>query len=214
LPSLQSESAAHVVLQAVAPQTYGSQACVVTAGHVPSPAQLAAIVSTPAAHVGARHWTDESGYPQDAALEPSQVPPQPDPSSAHAGRAPCGAPEVSVVHVPANGATSHASHWPEQARSQQNPSAQMFDAHCESNEHELPSGCFGTHWRVAPSQRLPMLQSASAAQVVLHAVVPQTYAPHDCVVTAGQEPLPAQLAASVSIPLLHEAVRHCVDEPG
>jgi hypothetical protein len=61
---------------------------------------------------------------------------------------------------------------------------------------------------------LPELQSASAAQVVLHAVAPQTYAPQDCVVRAGHEPVPAQLAASVSMPLLHDGARHCVDPPG
>jgi hypothetical protein len=58
------------------------------------------------------------------------------------------------------------------------------------------------------------VQSESPAQVVLQAVAPQMYAPHDCVVRAGHEPVPAQLAASVSTPLLHDGARHCVDPPG
>jgi hypothetical protein len=61
---------------------------------------------------------------------------------------------------------------------------------------------------------LPALQSASALHVVLHAVAPHAYAPHDCVVTAGHEPVPAQLAATVSTPAEHDGARHCVDEPG
>jgi hypothetical protein len=61
---------------------------------------------------------------------------------------------------------------------------------------------------------LPVLQSASLAQVVKHAVAPQTYAPQDCVVSAGHEPLPAQLAATVSTPLLHDGARHWVEAPG
>jgi hypothetical protein len=121
---------------------------------------------------------------------------------------------VSVVHVPALPERSHASHCPEQARSQQTLSTHSFDAHCESSEQEVPSGCFGTHWWVVPSQRLPVLQSASALHVPLHAVAPQAYAPHECVVSAAHVPLPAQLAATVSTPLLHAAVRHCVDAPG
>jgi hypothetical protein len=61
---------------------------------------------------------------------------------------------------------------------------------------------------------LPVLQSESAVQVVLHAVAPQAYAPQDCVVTAGHDPVPAQLAATVAIPFVHDGARHCVDEPG
>jgi hypothetical protein len=214
LPALQSAPVAQVALQAVAPQAYAPQDCVVRAGQVPSPAQLAATVSVPALHDGARHCVEAPGKPQDAALEPSQLPPQSDPSEAHAARLPCGGPEVSVVHVPALPETSHASHWPEQARSQHTPSAHAFEAHCESSEHDVPGDCFGTHWWAVPSQRLPVLQSASTLHVVLHAVAPQAYAPQECVVTAGHEPVPAQLAATVSTPLLHEALRHCVDAPG
>jgi hypothetical protein len=59
-----------------------------------------------------------------------------------------------------------------------------------------------------------VLQSPSPAQVVLQAVAPQTYAPHDCVTRAGQEPVPAQLAAIVSTPPLQEGARHCVAAPG
>jgi hypothetical protein len=61
LPALQSASLAHVVLHAVAPQAYAPQELVVRAGHEPSPAQLAATVSTPSEHDGARHCVDDPG---------------------------------------------------------------------------------------------------------------------------------------------------------
>ena len=59
-----------------------------------------------------------------------------------------------------------------------------------------------------------MLQSLSFAHVVLQAVAPQTYAPQDCVTSAGHEPAPAQLAAMVSTPLVHDWARHWVELPG
>ena len=57
---------------------------------------------------------------------PSQAPPQREPSLAQDGRRPplgCGVP-LTAVQVPWLPATSHAWHWPAQAWSQQNPSAQ------------------------------------------------------------------------------------------
>jgi hypothetical protein len=48
----------------------------------------------------------------------------------------------------------------------------------------------------------------------LQAAAPQAYAPHDCVLRAGHEPVPAQLAATVCTPLLQEAARHCVESAG
>jgi hypothetical protein len=61
---------------------------------------------------------------------------------------------------------------------------------------------------------LPDAQSPSTAQVVLQAVAPHVYAPQDCVVRAGHEPAPAQLAGSVSTPFVQEAPRHWVAPPG
>ena len=117
---------------------YAPQDCVVKAGHEPVPAQLAATVSTPFVQEAARQWVDAPGYPQEVALDPSQAPPQTDPSDEHAGREPCGAPEASVEQVPGLPATSHASHWPVQARSQQTPSTHAPDAHSPLPPQEVP----------------------------------------------------------------------------
>jgi hypothetical protein len=58
------------------------------------------------------------------------------------------------------------------------------------------------------------LQSASLEHAVLQAVAPQTYGAQAVVAGAGQDPVPAQLAAAVSVPPLHDAERHWVDAPG
>jgi hypothetical protein len=52
------------------------------AGQLPAPSQEAASVATPALQLAARH--DPVGYAHALALEPSQAPPQPLPSEAHA----------------------------------------------------------------------------------------------------------------------------------
>ena len=77
---------------------------------------------------------------------PSQVPPQAEPSEVQAVRVPCGAPEVTVVQVPALPATSHAWHWPEQAALQQTPSVQMPLTHSLPAPHPVASTFFATHW--------------------------------------------------------------------
>ena len=53
------------------------------------------------------------------------------------------------------------------------------------------------------------MQSLSFPQEPLQAVPPQTYGLHWVVEGAGHEP-PLQLAATVAVPLLQEAPRHCV----
>jgi hypothetical protein len=75
---------------------------------------------------------------QAVALDPSQVPPHADPSEAQDAREPCGAPDRTVEQVPALPATSHASHWPAQARLQQTPSTQAPVAHSLSPPQVLP----------------------------------------------------------------------------
>jgi len=49
------------------------------------------------------------------------------------------------------------------------------------------------------------LQSASLAQVVLHAVAPQAKAPHGVDAAARQVPIPSQVRAAVCVPMLHAA---------
>jgi hypothetical protein len=149
LPEAQSESAEHVVLQAVAPQAYAPHDCVVTAGHEPVPAQLAATVSTPLLQAAARHGVDAPGYPQAMALEPSQVPPHADPSEVQVAREPCGAPDVTVVQAPRLPARSHAWHCPPQALLQQYPSAHEPAAHSWLAPHAFPCPFFATHWLLA-----------------------------------------------------------------
>jgi hypothetical protein len=137
LPLLQSPSAAHVVLHAVAPQAYAPQDCVARAGQEPVPAQLAAIVSTPPLQDGARHCVEAPGYAQALPSVPLHVPPQAEPSVVHAARAPCGAP-ATAVQTPWSPETSHAWHWPLHAVSQQYPSAQCPVPHSPSVVHVLP----------------------------------------------------------------------------
>jgi len=56
------------------------------------------------------------------------------------------------------------------------------------------------------------MQSLSAAQLVLHAVAPQTYGEHFTVPLLWQVPEPLQVSAFVSTPAEHEDALHCVPE--
>jgi hypothetical protein len=143
LPDVQSESALQLPLHADGPHEKGAQVCVWTAGHAPAPSQEAPSVAVPAAQDGPRQETGSPGYVQAAGWVPSQLPPHTVPSEAQAVRCPCGAP-VEGEHVPALPATSHASHWPPQARSQQTPSAQEPAAHSWSAPQVLACAFFGT----------------------------------------------------------------------
>jgi hypothetical protein len=60
-PPAQSPSAAQFPRHADAPQAYGAQACVWTAGQLPAPSQAAASVATPAAQEPARHEVSSAG---------------------------------------------------------------------------------------------------------------------------------------------------------
>jgi hypothetical protein len=100
---------------------------------------------------------------------PSQEPPQAEPSVAHEGLAPCGAPATGV-QVPRAPATSQAWHWPPQAWSQQRPSTQKPEAHCPAAPQGWPPVSLGTQTPAA--QKLPPAQSPSARQVPLQVVAP------------------------------------------
>ena len=128
MPLAQSESALQLPLHALGPHAYGAHVCVWTAGQAPAPAQEAPSVAVPPAHDGPRQEIESLGYVQAAGWAPSQLPPQSVPSEAQAARVPCGAP-VAGEHVPTLPATSHASHWPPHARSQQAPSTHAPVAH-------------------------------------------------------------------------------------
>ena len=63
----------------VAPQTFGAQAAVVTAGHMPEmPSQTAGSVATPPVQLGARHCTELPGIMHAAGWMPSHVASQPE----------------------------------------------------------------------------------------------------------------------------------------
>jgi hypothetical protein len=137
--------------------------------------------------------------------EPSQVPPQAEPSVAQAGRAPWGAP-VAEVQVPAEPATSQASHWPPHAPSQQTPSTQKPLAHWLAAPQAAPGASLGTQ---APAwHQAPAAQASSARHAVLHAVGPQAKRSQAWVWGGGQAPAPSQEAADVAVPPVQEAARH------
>jgi hypothetical protein len=54
------------------------------------------------------------------------------------------------------------------------------------------------------------MQSASAEQVVRHALTPQTYGLQVVVTGAGQAPTPSQFAAAVAVPAEQLALRQLV----
>jgi hypothetical protein len=58
------------------------------------------------------------------------------------------------------------------------------------------------------------MQSPSAVQVARQSVAPQAYGVQAWAWTAGQEPVPAQEAARVAVPLLQLAARQEVEAPG
>ena len=76
-------------------------------------------------------------------MAPSQVPPQAEPSLAQAGFPLRGAPETGA-HVPTEPGTSHASHCPLHARSQQTPSVQAPLPHWPAAVQATPGAFFGT----------------------------------------------------------------------
>ena len=147
-----------------------------------------------------------AGYVQESPLLPSQVPPHEDPSEAHAGRAPCGAPSTAR-HAPGLLGTSHAWHCPLQDWSQQTPSAQNPEAHWFAPAQAAPGPSWGV--QTPAEQKLLAEQSASRTQSPRHAVAPQTYGSQACVCCTGQWPAPSQDAASVAAPAPQLASRHC-----
>jgi hypothetical protein len=134
---MQSVSALQLVLQAVAPHTYGLQAAVADEGQSPVPLHDAEAVCVPAVQLAARHEVPDPGYAHALVVTPSQAPPHELPSVVQAVREPCGAP-VTAVQVPALPTTSQAWHWPVQVLLQQTPSAQIALTHSELPPHSVP----------------------------------------------------------------------------
>jgi len=158
-----------------------------------------------------RQLVVDPGYVQAVRRVPSQDPPHVVPSPVHALRDPVGLP-ATAVHVPIDPVTLHASHWPPHAVSQQTPSTQFADVHCDALVHAVPPPFFGSHEPAL--QKSPVTQSASLEQVLKHTVDPQTYGEQDEVLGVGHAPAPSQLAEAVAVPAVQDAERQLVDELG
>ena len=161
-------------------QTYGAQVSVTGVGQLPVPTHVVMSDAMPSLQLGGAHVTLEpGGVPHALRMEPLHWALQ-SPVPLHAERAPWGAPETAL-HVPSAPPTSHASHWPVQAVSQQRPSTQRPDAHRVPLVHAVPLGSLHVpgssgllHLLGAPQvelvQHVPSMQVSPVAQgaVVLH----------------------------------------------
>jgi hypothetical protein len=189
LPGAHSASVAHALAQALpsAAQRYGAQARFTSAGHPPLPSQLAAAISTPAAHAPTRQLVSA---PASAAQRLPSLPSQAAVSQALAPfaqgtLAPCGAP-LTGLHLPTLPGTSHAWHCPAQRPSQQTPSTHAPEPHSPSLVHATPS--FFAH---EPFLRA-VAQLSSALQLALPQQTPSTHvrAPAHTVVASHGKPSP------------------------
>jgi hypothetical protein len=101
------------------------------------------------------------------------------------------------MQVPALPATSHDMQLPVQVVEQQTPCAQWVDLQSVSAPQLAPGGLSP---QLPETQKLPLVQSASDEQVVLHCpVVPQVNGEHDWLAGAVQVPNPSQRPANVSV---------------
>jgi hypothetical protein len=188
------------------------QLVVVAAGQAPAPLQLAVAVAIPPAQLAVR---------QDVVVAASaQAPP--------AAQAPVFPHSVPVVQresvtpavvgaqvplVPPVFAAEQALQAVVQALLQQKPSAQNPEAHWLAAVHAVPLAL-----QVPPAQPthkppvhcVPVAQLALVTHDVVHALAPQMNGEQFAVATAGQAPVPVQLAAKVAMPLAQLAVRHDV----
>lgn len=116
-----------------------------------------------------------------------------------------------VAHVPTLPGTSHASHCPPHARSQQKPSTQLLEAHCAGTAHAAPCGNFGRH--TPAEQKFPTAQFASTPHPAEQVSPAHGCTPQDCD-CSGQLPAPSHEAAGIATPSAHEAERQLTVVPG
>jgi hypothetical protein len=108
------------------------------------------------------------------------------------------------MQVPALPAIAHDLQLPVQAVAQQTPSAQWVDLQSPSAPQLAPGGLSP---QLPATQKLPVVQSASDEQVVLHCpLVPQTNGAHCWLTGALQVPRPSQRPAKVSIEPMQPAL--------
>lgn len=108
-PVLQSPSTVQFPSHSAPAQLPVGHASVWAAGQLPAPSHVAERVAVPLVQSAARHSMLPPGYAQAARCTPLQVPPHTEPSSAHDGRPPTGAP-VTSVQAPSEPETLQASH--------------------------------------------------------------------------------------------------------
>ncbi len=115
-------------------------------------------------------------------------------------------------HTPTLVASSQASHWPSQARSQQTPSTQNPLEHWFEPAHGAPVGSPATHTPAA--QYSAAAQSESTVQLPAHWVAPHEYGVQTCDWSGPQEPPELHVCASVATPFVQLAGVHTTDTPG
>ena len=102
--------------------------------------------------------------------------------------------------------------WPlAQAPLQHVPLTQTPDRHWVSPEHPAPVALFGRHMPTSHQRPDPQWTSLPQGPHVVPLALQFPFG-HGCCWTGGQLPAPSQTAASVWMPFVHEAGRHCVDE--
>ena len=131
-----SASVAHDVLQlALSAQTkLPGQVWGAPTTQAPRPSHTLMVVS-----LTSQVWpqvVSAEGYAHST-LAPLQLPPHLSPVAVQRGRLPCGSPATGM-HLPSWPPTSHASHWPPQARSQQKPSTHWPLAQSVAWAHAWP----------------------------------------------------------------------------
>ncbi len=199
VPPAQSESTAHEVLHAVAPQTYGVQAEVTPVPQVPAPLQYAAVVCEPLVQAASLQTVV---LPHLAHPPVPHMPVVPQVDAAWAVHSLSGSvPDVMARHlplVPPVLALEHATQLAPQLESQQTPSTQKPLVHSAASPHGAPSADLATH--LPPEHHAVDTQSAADAQLVLQAVVPQTYGEHEVVAPPPQVPVDVQVPSAVCTP--------------
>ena len=219
-PTLQSLSCAQLDAQTVPLQfSYGEQLTAPAGVQVPLPSHISAGVAEPLEHDAAAHDVP-AAYNWQCPL-PSQLPSSPHVEAAWTVHWPAGAavPAVMFAQVPVAEPVSaivHATQVPVQAVLQQTPPTQKPLEHWRSSPpvHAWPFACAATHWPDALQYWLALSQSVSAAQLVLHAVALAQMKPpaQAAVLPPLQVPLPLQVLAAVSSPLLHDGFPHVVPD--
>ena len=115
-----------------------------------------------------------------------------------------------LVQLPTEPGTFAARHSPVQALFAQTPSTQLLLVHWLASEQTFPFAFFAT--QEPPEQKLELMQSESAAHVVLHPVPDALHVKGEQVTVepATQVPMPLQVLADLKLPLTQDGPAHCV----